>query len=445
MTQAQQRQELGWVAAFSLAVAVAGFLVTHQAAMFMPHQGLESVLAAQSLLAGRGLEVFEGAPFAKFGPVYPLALAALGRLGMQPTSAANLINWGAFATALIGLFALARLLRIRGAPWIVAAFAVWAPNYYLMRAARPDPLVIALSLLALCAMANYVRRPAWRPLLAAALLCSVAATTRYMALLTLVPVFAVAVAMTPSTWQRRLTDLGLFGVIAVTPVAAWITRNILLTGHLTGMPRTGGREFMQHFGLLGNVWGLLKTVAIDAFGFGAIGIRWVVYGEQPLPFPLAVLGGCVAMLAILAVVVWRGREGLRRHLEDEVLAHDQSRGALVVTITHAVLYFVVLLAVWTLSNNDPIETRYASPLYPALFLGVGGLLSAASNGLPRGAVLTAVFGVVVLIAGPNLLKSISLMTGDPPPPTLMPTTINEPHFRNWLEPFTWDDVGRWQH
>ena len=51
------------------------------------------------------------------------------------------------------------------------------------------------------------------PLLAAALLCSVAATTRYMALLTLVPVFAVAVAMTPSTWQRRLTDLGLFGVI----------------------------------------------------------------------------------------------------------------------------------------------------------------------------------------------------------------------------------------
>lgn len=201
---------------------------------------------------------------------------------------------------------------------------------------------------------------------------------------------------------------------------------------------------MQQFGLLGNVWGLLKTVAIDAFGYGAIGIRWVVYGEQPLPFPLAVLGGCVAMLAILAVVAWRGREGMRRQLEDELLAHAQSRGALVVTVTYAILYLVVLLAVWTLSNNDPIETRYASPLYPALFLGVGGLLSAASNGLPRGAVLAAAFGVVVLIAGPNLVKSISLMTGDPPPPTLMPATIIEPHFRNWLEPFTWDEVDQWQ-
>jgi 4-amino-4-deoxy-L-arabinose transferase-like glycosyltransferase len=363
---------------------------------------------------------------------------------MQPTSAANLINWSAFAAALVGLFALSRLLRIRGTPWIVAAFAVWAPNYYLIRAARPDPIVIALSLLALCAMAHYVRRPAWRPLLAAGLLCSVAAATRYMALLTLVPVFAVAVAMTRTRWQRRLTDLGLFGVIAITPVAAWITRNIVLTGHMTGIPRTGGREFMQQFGLLGNVWGLLKTVAIDAFGFGAIGIRWVVYGEQPLPFPLAVLGGSVAMLAMLAVVAWRGREEIRRHLKDEVMAHDLSRGALVVTVTHAILYLVVLLAVWTLSNNDPIETRYASPLYPALMLGVGGLLGAASNGLPRGAVLAAAFGVVVFIAGPNLLKSISLMTGDPPPSTLMPATIIEPHFRNWVEPFTWDEVGQWQ-
>jgi hypothetical protein len=55
---------------------------------------------------------------------------------------------------------------------------------------------------------------------------------------------------------------------------------------------------------------------------------------------------------------------------------------------HLGTYLVALISIWTLTNNDPIKTRFVAPGYPlALILGAG-FLSALTRVEPRGRVRT---------------------------------------------------------
>jgi len=438
-----ERRRGAWAAAaFAGAAFVVAFAFLHGAPMFLPHQGVQSVLAADSLMAGRGFEVSPESPFAKFGPFYPLVLALLGRLGLGATGAVYLVNCSAFGLTLFGMFLIGRAMEIRPGWALLGAFCLWAPNYYLIRAARPDTIVIAASLLALAGMIAYARRPSVWPLAVAALSCSVAASTRYMALLTLVPLFLVALGLARGvSWRRRLTDLALYGVVAVAPVAAWMIRNYRVTGFFSGRSRTDARDFMEHYGLAGNIYGFLKTIVVDAFGIGALGIRWVVYGKEPLPFPLLVAGGALVTIVALAVLAWLARGELIRYAVDNVGARTECGIALVLTKSYVVLYFFVLIAVWTFSNNDPIETRYVAPLYPFLFFSVFGLIGIAGRGVARGWTIAAVVLVLALAGAPNAAKSARLLADSPPGPTLVPVTIVGPRGSNWVSPLDWADVG----
>jgi 4-amino-4-deoxy-L-arabinose transferase-like glycosyltransferase len=436
------RRETWTAAALSSAVLVAGFAFLHDQPILLPHQGLHSVLAADSLMAGDGLFVSANLPFAKFGPLYPMLLALLGRLGLGPTEAAYLINCGAFAATLLGIFLLGRALRLDGVRWIVLAFTLWAPNYHLIRAARPDPIVIALSLFALYGMATWTRRPSYGSLLAAGIACALAASTRYMALLTLVPVFALAVWIAPGlTWRRRLRDLAAYGFVATAPVVLWMGRNLHVTGFITGRSRTESRDFADHYDFLGNLWGLLETVAIDAFAIGAVGIRAVVYDKQPLDAPALVLTSLVIALLAFGASVWLGRRALADSLREAFPVRSRCGAAFVLSTAYAFLYASMLVLVWTFSNNDPIDTRYVAPLYPFLFLGVGGALEIATRGTGRGKVAAAAILIALLVVAPNAWKTVRLL-GSEPGPTLLPVSVVGSRGSNWVAPTSWTEIRR---
>lgn len=442
MAAITRRRGLRTAAAFSVAVFVLTFAYLYDAPVFVPHQGVQSVLAAESLMAGRGFAVSADTPFAKFGPFYPLLLASLGRLGVEATAAIYLVNCASFALTLFGLFLLGRALEIRPTGFMVAAFCVWAPNHYLIRAARPDPIVVALSLIAIVAMIAYVRRPAIAPLLGAACCCAAAAATRYMALLTLVPLFVLALALARGvSLRRRLADLALYGFVAVTPVALWMIRNQQVTGFLSGRSRTDSRDFMAHYGLFGNLYGMLKTIVVDAFGIGAIGIRWVVYGKEPLPHPPLVAAFAIVTIATLVALAWAARADLLRYAAEHLGSRTECGSALLLTKSYVSLYVVVLIAVWTLSNNDPIETRYLAPIYPFTFLSVFGLLGIAARSVARGWIVAATLAVVLLSGVPNVVKSTHLLVDSPPGRTYVPVTVVGPRGTNWVEPLDWVDVG----
>jgi hypothetical protein len=424
-------------AAFALS-----FLLLHDRPMFLPHQGVQGLLAADSLIAGRGLEVVPGMPFAKFGPLYPLLLAGLGRSGVEPTPAVYAINCATFGVTLFGLLWLGRTLDVRALAAVAALFSCFAPNWYLIRAARPDTIVIAASFLALPAMIAYARRPGPGPLAGAALAASVAALTRYMAVLTLLPVFGVAVALARGvSWRRRLADLAVFGAVAAGPIALWMARNVRLTGFATGMSRSDSRPWVEHYGLGGNLAGFFRTIWIDAFGHRAIGTPGVVYGDVPLPVPgLALTGGAIA-LGLLAFALWRGRARLG-WLIAEGLRERSARGcALLITGSYGVLYSAALIVVWTLSNNDPIETRYVAPLYGLLWLYAAAVLGEGLRSLPRRRAAALVLAAAAIVAVPNAVKSWTLLGSAPPGPTLMPIASFGPRGSNWIEPLTWDDLG----
>ncbi|GAG52781.1 unnamed protein product, partial [marine sediment metagenome] len=143
------------VGAFAVVAWLATFLWLREAPLFVPHQGIHSILAADSLSNGRGFEVVPGLPYAKFGPLYPILLALLARAGLGVTGAVYLLNCATFAASFFGLYLLCRILSLRAAWGAVAFFALWAPNYYLLRAARPDALMICMSLFALAGMVHY--------------------------------------------------------------------------------------------------------------------------------------------------------------------------------------------------------------------------------------------------------------------------------------------------
>lgn len=446
-------RETVFAALFALAVFAASFLLLHDAPLFLPHQGVQSVLAADSLMAGRGFEVAPGAPFAKFGPLYPLLLAAFGMLGVEATPALYAINCAALAATLFAIFVLGRTLGVRATAAVVLFSCVWAPNYYLLRAARPDLLAIAFALLGLAGMVAYAARPAIATLVVTALLCSAAATTRYVAVLTLLPVFGVAVVSLRGVgWRRRIADLALFGAVAGGPVLLWMLRNYHVTGYVTGLSRTVSRaQWAEHYGLAGNVLGFLKTIYLDAFAYGAVGTRRVVYGEQPLPWPGLAAAGAVVACGALAAVAWRARHAVRRRIGAAPGRPSESAIAAAICGTYFVLYAAGLIVVWTLSNNDPIETRYVAPLYGLLLLAIAGLLDLGADPAPaahdaparhRRLDLAAIVLVAAIAGVPNAAKSARLLSDAPPGPTYLPIGVIGPRGNNWVPSLTWAAVGR---
>jgi hypothetical protein len=425
------------------ALFAASYAWLRQAPLLVPYQGVHSILAARSLNEGRGFEVVPGIPFAKFGPFYPLALSLLGRLGLNVTAAAYLINCAALAGAMLGLYALFRLLGLSRIPLAIGLYGLLAANVYLLRSARPDLVVVCAATLALVAMVHYTRERSQAALLVAALCCSVAATSRYMAVLSLLPMILVALWLGGGSLWVRLRNLAIFGFVGAGPVLLWLLRNRQLTGFVTGMSRTRPRRFAGgDHAFAEQFQGMLATIWIDGFSPQRIGLRQFVYREVELEY----LGWMIATAAIavlgVAGVVWLRRQPLKAHFVHEARTRSSAHAASLLTAGYILLYTAVLLVVWTTTNNDPIHTRYVSPMYGYVIGLLALVFSVAGSGDGQRSTRWVALLVFVLIAVPNLPRTVRLMAHDPPRGKLVFARSVGDRGHNWMEPLEWDDLDR---
>jgi 4-amino-4-deoxy-L-arabinose transferase-like glycosyltransferase len=187
-------------------------------------------------------------------------------MGVIPAS--YLINCLTLAASLIGLYALCRALGLEVTWPALVFYCLWAANYYLLRAVRPDAIPICMSLFTVVALIRYSQRQSLPALLAAAVACSVAATARYMALFTLLPVAAAAVwVFAARDWRLRMRHVPIFVAIACTPIGLWLLRNYRVTGYLSGMSRSAPRKWAADHTFIENIYLVLKAAALDAFSF----------------------------------------------------------------------------------------------------------------------------------------------------------------------------------
>jgi hypothetical protein len=422
------------------ALFVVTFLWLYPAPVLLSHQGRHSLLAAQSLNAGHGFEVTPEIPFAKFGPFYPLALAFLGRLGLGVGPAVHLINCAALAGALLGLYALCRLLGVRGPVVALVLYGLLAANYLLLRSARPDLIVVCAATLALVAFVAYAQRHSMSALLAAAVCSSVAATSRYMAVLALLPMMLVALWLGAGSWRTRVRDLTIFVSIGAGPVMLWMARNYHVTGFITGMSRTKVRRVApDEFGLLDQLRGMLSTIWIDVFSPDTLGLRRVVYGGEQLDYQAVMLGATLIAAGAAAGLVWLRRRELATFFSAQARRRTVAFHAVVLVAGYVVLYTLVLIVVWSLSNNDPIYTRYVSPLYGYAIVLASLAVTVATQGAPgRLRLLPAL--IFLSIAVPNLPKTARLLGHERPPRSLVTVQEFGDHGNAWVSDLDWGNL-----
>ena len=421
------------------AVGVVAFFVVayawlHDAPFLLTQAGTQSVLASDSLVRGLGLELEPGVPFSKYPPLYPLLLAPLEACGLGVGPALYAVNCATLAITLFAMYALARQLGVRWAWLAPVLYASLGATHYLLRTARADAIPICACLVAVLALARYARDGSRGALAVSVVACALGGLSRYMAMVTLVPILLGAVVWLAGPARRsRIRDGLAFALGAGLPSALWLARNVVLKGQPFGISKVmEARSGAEGTTFLTNVSGLVKTFFIDLFGHDALGVRIVTYGETRLPHPTALYAGIAVAGGCWIALAWSGRRA-RRSTEEPERASCRIGTLLAVFFA---LYAAAMIAIWTIGQNDPIHTRYVAPLYaPLCLLALAAgqrVLRASPTAWKRAAMAAIALAVVV----PNAAKSARIL-GDAPHERLLEITSRRGTNR-WHAAIPWD-------
>jgi hypothetical protein len=320
-------------------------------------------------------------------PLYPSLLWVACRAGLEPFVVTALLQAGALA-------GVAALARRRDAPRVpVAAATAYAVGHFCavnLSQFTSEALVAAgLPALALL-LARHRATGHARPLLAAGALAGLLGLARLFAAAVALPALAVA-ALLPGTGppRRRLGLAAAASLIAFLPLAAWLGAAYAKTGYLTGADRTAGRvlppevaHWRELTGLDDHLLLTGRTLLVDFFSpdrYAALSV--VTHPHRP----------SAPEWVALALLAWALLAGLHEARRARTSATGPALTADARTALSApgaaasgllVLYLAATLALWTLSNNDPIYTRF---LFPAYGLAVSAAFAADAALARRGA------------------------------------------------------------
>lgn len=333
---------------------------------------------ARGLAAGDGFTAPPGTPpVGHFAPLYPVALAALDVVGLDPVDGARLLNGLLLgATVLVVGLVLRRATRkwwpaLAGG--VLVVFATDALAYY--SSALSDPLFVLLSLLGIVALAGYLeaRRPAL--LGAATALTALALLTRYVGI-ALVAAGAVAlVAYGAGRRWRGVLEAAAFST-ALVPVTAWVFWARRAHG--------GGSEGDIVFHPFGGAY--LER------GAGNL-IEWIAPGA--LPWWL----GALVAAAVIALVMWVAMSSPNRTVAEPVPGPgtDLSRLPVLCGLLGGA-YIAVVVADRLLLDASALPDKRL--LLPPHMIAIVGLLAFVGVRAARGSlkfVSVGALGVVVLL------------------------------------------------
>jgi hypothetical protein len=313
---------MGWAVLAAVAATVAATLATLYATSTwgtaITWDSMTYLEAARRLAAGEGfaarslLHPFEPVPVTWWPPGFSFALAiAGGLLGVDPWQAARLLH----AVALLAsCLLLARLAWValeeederqgssgaseRGSrvdsrrAWVAATVIAFVsyPEVLLVHAyVLSEPLFLVWQLVALLALARFLKSGSASSLALTAAAIGAATLTRYAGAV-LVPAAAASVLWARGgSLRRRLSEALTLAVASALPLALWFLRNVTLTGTPDG--RIAGRTV-----------GTAELAALRATVIG-----WFAPAVFPRPIRLALLALVAVAAARLAALVWRSR------------------------------------------------------------------------------------------------------------------------------------------
>ena len=216
---------------------------------------------ARSLGLGHGLW-FNGAPYTHWPPIYPLLLAGVGAVGLDPLNGARLLAILLYPLNLVLASCLAYHLSDRSTYAGIAAGLLYLASPELLHIhmiALSEPPFLCLTFLSLLLFCQPgAHRARWQ--LAAAGLCAGGALLTRYAGAALLPAFVLCIAASGRTGERRpLREALTFLCAACSPLAGWLLYTRLAEHAASDRPLVfhapGGMAIMLlPLSALGTVW-----------------------------------------------------------------------------------------------------------------------------------------------------------------------------------------------
>jgi hypothetical protein len=287
-------------------------------------------------------------------PLYPTLLWLAGRIGVT----AERVNQLFFVLTLV-LIALYSALHLAGVHSFlpVLLFAVGHYNYVNVYQYISETLFTFLSLALVLLLLRYRRTARGRDLALLALTGAALAATKYMALFWAIPLAALHMTLdAPGPLKRRMAHTAAFLAASALPVGAWMGLAYAESGYLTGSDRFAPR-FAELTTFDKNVLFTGKTLLVDFASLEKYASHAVINAPyRPSAWEWAVAAVALAAVGATVLVV-----------RSERAADAWPTPARLVAEFFAA-YVVVLIALWTIGNNDPVYTRFLYPAYPFLVL-----------------------------------------------------------------------------
>jgi hypothetical protein len=318
-----------------------------------------------------------------FPPLYPAAVAALGRLGLDLREAARWLNVVLFSVnvAIVGLALIGRsrtgISPLVATLWIVCSFDL----IYLHVMAWSEPLSLALGFGGLTLLGSWLdgQGPRTAGLLLAAALAGLAAVTRYAGLVYVIVGVAGLLAIGSSPQMPRVRNALLFGGFASLPLLCVLIHNSANAG------RVVNRRLEFHPPELARVGQLFDTL-----------VSWVLPANLPAPSRTALGAGLV--VGAIAIHFWFQRATPVRERRFGRGSPSRALGRLLTIFVPA--YFIFVFASMTFVDRAiPINFRLLAPLHVA----VAALAALAAEDLATRYHLPRRLRNVILVALAGLL------------------------------------------
>lgn len=318
--------------------------------------------AARSLLGGWGMREIPGgdhaAPFTRYGPLFPILIAAAGFFQVEPLTGARLLN-----TLLFGMniflagFIVFRYTRSLW-PSLLSSF-VLLTSFVILKLhamAVSEPALLFFGFLGLYGLAVYLDNCSKKLFLAAAIgFISLAFLTKYSGVSVVMTVVLSILLFHRGSLLQRITRAFLSGGLACVPMVVWVVRNQIVSGSKTG---TG-----LSLGFYPYLWTNLR----ELLAYPSV---WLLPQAVPkivraLFLLLAVTGLTGAAFFVFLRSNSEDREGERSQLQRLDL-RNLPHLLLLVVICHVGVYLMTT----TFLGGQPIDDRALSPVYMALVLFV---------------------------------------------------------------------------
>lgn len=327
-------------------------------------------------------------PIALWPPLYPAAIAGLLAAGIDAAVASRVVSLAAFGITVGVLWLIGAEAFDEGVGTVAAlALMAWPAVTGIAAMALSENLFITCIALSVLWTARLLRGGAAAPhrgRLAAAggLAMAGAALTRYpgLAVMAIVAVFLL-VALRGGSRRDRLTVMAIWSLFAGTPPVLLLLRNRLVTGAFMGRGRPPDDQ-----GAVYHVVFAVKTLVTDG-----LKLLWRVtvvpeaLGVDSRVIILAVMAG-----AVVLIVGMLRRPAVLQAVRGAGTVLKPAPAALVAVVGAG--YWVVMIAIRSVTAFEPMNTRMLMPGYAFVLLGSVAVAMAFLErvGLPRRLLVRAV-------------------------------------------------------